>query len=86
MTAVAVAWIKEQLAVPQAYPEGQQFPPKVAAHVDHPEAQLPVGFAVLAAPPSGTTIVTPELMIVVDEVAGHEVVSQFLPVRQHPPA
>jgi len=85
-TAVVVACTKEQLAVPHAYPEGQQLPPKVTAHVDQPEAQVPVGFAVVAAAPIGTTIVNPELMIVVDDEAGHEVVSQFRPVRQHPPA
>lgn len=84
--AVVVASTKEQLAVPHAYPEGQQLPPTLAAQVNHPEAQLPVGFAVVAAAPTGTTMVTPELMIVVDEVAGHEVVSQFRPVRQQPPA
>ena len=84
-TTVVVASTKEQLAVPHAYPGGQQFPPKLASQVDHPEAQLPVGLAVVDAAPTGTTTVTPELTIVVEEVAGHEVVSQFRPVRQQPP-
>jgi hypothetical protein len=83
--AVVVASTKEQLAVPHAYPERQQFPPRLAAQVDHPEAQVPVGFAVVAAAPIGTTMVSPELTMVVDDVAGHEVVSQFRPVRQQPP-
>lgn len=85
-TTVAVASTREQLAVPQSYPDGQQFPPTLAAQVNHPEAQLPVGTAVVAAAPTGTTIVAPEEMMVVDEVAGQDVVSQFRPVRQHPPA
>ena len=85
-TTVVVASTREQLAVPHPYPDGQQFPPTLAEQVNHPEAQLPVGLAVVAAAPTGTTTVTPELMIVVEDVAGQEVVSQFRPVRQHPPA
>jgi hypothetical protein len=85
-TTVLVASTREQLAVPHPYPLGQQFPPRLAEQESHPEAQLPVGLAVVAAAPTGTTIVTPELIIVVEDVAGQEVVSQFRPVRQQPPA
>ena len=81
-----VASTREQLAVPHPYPLGQQFPPKLAEHVNQPDAQLPVGLAVVAAAPTGTTTVTPEEMMVVEDVAGQDVVSQFRPVRQHPPA
>jgi hypothetical protein len=75
-----------QLAVPHCHPLGQQLPPTLAAQVDHPEAHAPEGVANVAAAPTGTTTVTPLLMIVVELVAGQDVVSQFLPVRQHPPA
>jgi hypothetical protein len=84
--AVVVAPGDEQLAVPQSHPLGQQFPPRVASQVVQPVAQLPVGLFTVAASPTGTTTVTPLLMIVVELVTGQEVVSQFLPVRQHPPA
>jgi hypothetical protein len=84
--AVVVAPGDEQLAVPHCHPLGQQFPPTVGSHVAQPVAQLPVGLVSVAAGPTGTTIVIPELTIVVELVAGHEVVSQFRPVRQHPPA
>ena len=86
MTTVAVASTNKQLVSPQLYPLGQQLPPTLDAQLNHPVAQLPVGLVTMAADPTGTTTVTPLLMIVVDEMAGHDVVSQFLPVRQHPPA
>ncbi len=72
-TAVPVAATDEQLAVPQAQLLGQQFPPTLAAKVDHPEAQAPVGVATTAAEPTGTTTVTPLLIIVVELVGGQEV-------------
>ncbi len=84
--AVVVAPGDEQLAVPQSHPLGQQSPPRVASQVVQPVAQFPVGLFAVAAGPTGTTIVTPLLMIVVELVTGQDVVSQFLPVRQHPPA
>lgn len=74
-----------QLSVPQSHPLGQQLPPRLAAQLDQPFAQLPVQPQV-AAPTSGTTSVMPELTIVADAVAGQFVVAQSLPVRQHPPA
>jgi hypothetical protein len=85
-SAVDVASTREQLAVPHPYPLGQQFPPKLAEHINQPDAQFPVGLAVVAAAPTGTTTVTAEEMMVVEDVAGQDVVSQFRPVRQHPPA
>jgi len=83
--AVVVAPGDEQLAVPHCHPLGQQLPPRVGSQVAQPVAQLPVGLVIVAAGPTGTTIVTPEETIVVELVAGQDVVSQFRPVRQHPP-
>jgi len=77
--------IDVQLAVPHCHPLGQQFPPTLAAQVDHPVAQAPEGVATVAAEPTGTTIVAVPLIIVVELVGGQDVVSQFLPVWQHPP-
>lgn len=74
-----------QLSSPQDHPLGQQLPPSVAAQLYHPVAQVPEA-VVVAAPVKGTTIVTPELIRVVEEVEGQSVVAQSLPVRQHPPA
>jgi hypothetical protein len=84
-TAVELGPEEEQLAVPHSQPLGQQFPPTLAAQLDQPVAHVPVGLATVAADPMGTTIVTPLLRIVVELMTGQEVVSQFLPVRQHPP-
>lgn len=84
--AVPVASVDEQEAVPHCHPLGQQLPPTVGSQVAQPVAQLPVGEVSVAAVPTGTTMVTPEETIVVELVAGQEVVSQFRPVRQHPPA
>lgn len=81
-----VAEIEVQLAVPHCHPLGQQFPPRLAAQLDHPEAQLPDGVERVAADPIGTTIVTPLLTSVVELAAGQSVVEQSLPVLQHPPA
>ena len=81
-----VAEIDVQLAVPHCHPLKQQFPPKLAAQLDQPEAQLPVGVERVAAGPTGTTMVSLPLTIVVELVGGQSVVSQFLPVLQHPPA
>ena len=75
-----------QLAVPQSHPLGQQFPPILAAHVDHPVAQVPVGVATVAAAPTGTTMVCPLLIIVVELVVGHDIFAQSLPIWQHPPS
>ena len=75
-----------QLAVPHCHPLRQQFPPREAAQLDQPEAQLPEGVERVAAGPTGTTIVTPLLTIVVSVTAGQSVVAQSLPVLQHPPA
>lgn len=73
-----------QLA-PQANPLGQHPPPAEAAQLNHPVAQEPAE-AVVAALPVGTATVTPSVfMIVVEDVVGHDVVSQSRPVRQHPP-
>lgn len=85
-TSVAVEEIEVQLAVPHCQPLRQQFPPRLAAQLDQPEAQFPDGVATVAAEPTGTTTVTPLLMIVVELTAGQSVVSQSLPVLQHPPA
>ena len=85
-TVVLLGPIDEQLAVPHPQPLGQQFPPTLAAHVSQPEAQAPVGVATLAAEPTGTTTVTPLLMIVVELVGGQDVFSQLRPVRQQPPS
>jgi len=46
----------EQLAVPQVQPLGQHAPPRLAAHVDQPFAQLPLA-VIVALGTSGTTIV-----------------------------
>lgn len=73
-TAVLVAPADEQLAVPQLQPSKQQPPPTLAAQVDHPVAQGPVGLATVAAGPRGTTIVLPSVTIVVELVAGQNVV------------
>ncbi len=61
---VLVGPVLVQLSGPQDHPLGQQLPPSVAAQLYQPVAQVP-GAVVVAAPVSGTTIVTPELMIVV---------------------
>lgn len=53
-----------QLSCPQDHPLGQQLPPSVAAQLYHPVAHVPEA-VVVAAPVSGTTIVSPELMRVV---------------------
>jgi hypothetical protein len=73
--------------LPQTYPLGQHPPPADAAQLNQPVAQEPLSEAVVAAVPVGTTIVTPSVvMIVVDDVAGQDVESQFRPTRQHPPS
>src|SRR5256885_6398637 len=82
---VEVAPTLVQLSVPQLQPLGQQFPPKLTAQLVQPVAQLAEAL-VVAAPVNGTTIVTPELTIVVEAVDGQLVVAQSLPMRQHPPA
>lgn len=68
--------------VPQANPVGQQPPPTVSAQLNQPCAHRP-------APPvmvwTGTTMVSPFEIAVVEGVTGHDVVSQSRPVRQHPP-
>lgn len=75
-----------QLAVPHAHSLGQQSPPKLAAQLVHPVAQLPVTVALVAAGPTGTTtVMLPDATIVVELVAGQSVVSQSLPVRQQSP-
>jgi hypothetical protein len=86
LTPVWVGEIDVQLAVPHCHPLGQQFPPRLAGQLDHPDAQFPDGVATVAAEPKGTTTETPLLMIVVEVIGGQDVVSQFLPVLQHPPA
>jgi hypothetical protein len=89
-TTVAVAVPPELDAVqllPHAYPLGQHPPPAEAAQLTQPVAQVPLSEAVVAALPVGTAMVMPsELMTVVDDVAGQDVVSQFRPTRQHPPS
>jgi hypothetical protein len=65
--AVAVDGAKVQLAVPHAYPEGQQPPPTLAAHVSHPEVQPAFGFVVVAAAPP--VVVPPVVAVVVAWVA-----------------
>lgn len=81
-----VGEIDVQLAVPHCHPLRQQFPPRLAAQLDQPEAQLPEAVARVAAGPTGTTSVTPLLISVVELTAGQSVVAQSLPVLQHPPA
>lgn len=73
-----------QLSIPQDQPLRQQPPPRLPSQLYHPVAQVPEA-VVVAAPANGTTIVTPELIRVVEAVEGQSVVSQSLPVRQHPP-
>jgi hypothetical protein len=73
---VAVGLSEVQLAVPHTQPEGQQLPPTLEAQVDHPVAQSPVGVATVAADPTGTTIVWPLEMIVVEEVTGQDSFAQ----------
>jgi hypothetical protein len=85
-TSVLDGDVDVQLAVPHCHPLRQQFPPREAAQLDQPEAQLPEGVERVAAGPTGTTIVTPLLTIVVSLTAGQSVVEQSLPVLQHPPA
>jgi hypothetical protein len=82
---VLVAPTLVQLSSPQDQLLGQQFPPSLAAQLYQPVAQVPEA-VVVAAPVSGTTIVTPELIRVVKAVEGQLVVAQSLPTRQHPPA
>jgi hypothetical protein len=82
---VEVAVILVQLSEPQLHPLGQQSPPRLTAQLVHPVAQLAEA-VVVAAPVNATTIVTPELTIVVEAAEGQLVVAQSLPVRQHPPA
>lgn len=86
--AVAVPELDAVQLLPQIYPLGQHPPPAEAAQLNHPVAHEPLlSWAVVAALPVGRAIVTPSvLMIVVDEVAGQDVVSQLRPVRQHPPS
>lgn len=81
-TAVPVA---AQLAVPQLYPLGQQLPPRLAAQLYHPVAHVPV-LRLVPVVVRGTMMVRPLETSVSEDVARHDVVSQFLPVRQHPPA
>lgn len=64
---------------PQAYPVGQQPPPAVSAQENQPLAHLPG----LREPPpvlTGTTTVTPSDINIVEDVVGHDVVSQSRPV------
>jgi hypothetical protein len=48
------------------------LPPREASQLVQPVAQLPVGEATVAADPTGTTIVTPLLTIVVELAGGLE--------------
>lgn len=64
VVAPAVEMALKQLAVPQEYPAKQQFPPRVAAQLLHPVAQVPVA-NVVAEGVKGTAIVRPLLTIVV---------------------
>jgi hypothetical protein len=77
---VEVAATDEQLAVPHSQPDGQQLPPTEGSQVDQPVAQAPVGDVRVAAAPTGTTMVTPLLTIVVEDIAGQLKVSQLRPV------
>jgi hypothetical protein len=83
LATVECAAVAVQLC-PHAYPDGQHPPPAVSEHLNHPLAHFPV---VLELDPvaTGSTIVKPFEINVVDEVVGHDVVSQFRPVWQHPP-
>lgn len=69
---------------PHAYPEGQHPPPTVSAQLNQPLAHLPV-LPELDPVVMGITIVSPSEVNVVDEVVGHDVVSQSRPVWQQPP-
>lgn len=69
---------------PHANPVGQHPPPAVSAQRNHPLAHRPV-VAGGASVSAGTTMVRSLVVIVVDGVWGHELVSQSRPVRQHPP-
>ena len=80
--AVAVSWAVQ--LEPHANPVGQHPPPAVSAHLNHPLAHRPV-VAGGASVSAGTTMVRSLVVIVVDGVSGHELVSQSRPVRQHPP-
>ena len=79
-----------QLWVPHTCPEGQQPPPVSAPHMNQPFAQEPAftalaALAALVVAVPGTTTVTPVPTTEVLSEEGQEVVSQFLPTRQHPP-
>ena len=68
---------------PHAYPIGQHPPPAVSAQANQPLAHFPVLLELPVV--TGSTTVTPSDVKVVEDVVGHEVVSQSRPVWQHPP-
>lgn len=83
--------------MPQLYPPGQHpaVAPAPDGHMAHPPAHVVVAMAVAVAVAeeeeeeemavSGTTTVSPLDRMVVDAVAGQDVVWQSRPVWQHPP-
>lgn len=88
--AVALPVARKQLAVPQLYPVGQHpaVGPALEGQMDHPLAHVEASEAVVAAAVAavtGTTMVAPLEMMVVEAVVGHEVVWQSRPVWQQPP-
>ena len=83
LATVVLAAVAVQLD-PQAYPLGQQPPPAVSAHWNQPFAHFSVG-PELVLVVAGTTRVTPSDVKVVEEIVGHDVVSQSRPVWQQPP-
>ncbi|KAJ5587811.1 uncharacterized protein N7459_003576 [Penicillium hispanicum] len=64
---------------PQANPVGQQPPPAVSAQLNQPCAHLPVVWE-LRPVVTGSMTVTPSDVNVVEDVVGHDVVSQSRPV------
>lgn len=86
MSEVEDALTELQLVMPHSHPLGQQSPPKVAAQLVHPRAQFcVVELMLVAAGPTGTTTVTPPVIIVVELVGGQSLVWQSLPVLQQSP-
>ena len=67
---------------PQANPVGQHPPPTVSAQLNQPCAHRAAPAVMVAA---GMTMVSPFVIIEVEGITGHDVVSQLRPVRQHPP-
>jgi hypothetical protein len=76
-TVVATDPVAVQILAPQAYPLGQQPPPAVSAQPNQPPGHFPVRLEDPDDPVvTGIAIVLPSDVNVVEDVVGHEVVSQ----------